>query len=355
MTNKEIEIQIAKYRLFLSYDGMKYVVLHIEPTEYKIGEIMCEMDRVTDSIDRILEIILLLENFEEPVSSESIFQTLELLESEFSNEFGVASGVLLITDFAATLNTCFKSKLKKDKNGQVNGLEYSDSVEKKVLEKAGFSKMGLDTVGQALVTALIFEENLLKRYSKLVSLVMDRLMKSENYNVAESLIAHALFENGDLIRFQHIDYRIMDIEDKLENVYGIQDSFSLIMFEVANCINNKIEIRQCKNCGRYFPLHSRIDTLYCSFPFGKKGEKTCREIGAQLTRARKEHNDEVTKAYRKLYMRYKMATNRHPDDEKVAEKFDKLTNGVRTWRNQLANGNATAEEFLKWLESFEEH
>ena len=48
-------------------------------------------------------------------------------------------------------------------------------------------------------------------------------------------------------------------------------------------------------------------------------------VGAQVTRANKEKNDAATKEYRKVYMRYKMMTNRHPEDAAAAEKFEQLT------------------------------
>lgn len=80
--------------------------------------------------------------------------------------------------------------------------------------------------------------------------------------------------------------------------------------------------------------------------------KTCKDVGAQVTRANKEKNDAATKEYRKVYMRYKMMTNRHPEDTDAAEKFEKLTSEVRDWRNRMAHGSATTDEFLAWLARF---
>lgn len=59
-------------------------------------------------------------------------------------------------------------------------------------------------------------------------------------------------------------------------------------------------------------------------PLRDNKEKTCKDVGAQITRANKEKNDVATKEYRKVYMRYKMMTNRHPEDSAAAQKFNEL-------------------------------
>lgn len=80
--------------------------------------------------------------------------------------------------------------------------------------------------------------------------------------------------------------------------------------------------------------------------------KTCKEIGAQVTRANKEKNDVATKEYRKVYMKYKMITIRHPEDREGKKTFDRLVEEVKSWRKNMVNGTVTTEEFLEWLSGF---
>lgn len=121
---------------------------------------------------------------------------------------------------------------------------------------------------------------------------------------------------------------------------------------MAHVINTEANIVKCKNCGHYFIPEGRSDAVYCSYPLRDNKDKTCKDVGAQVTRANKEKNDAATKEYRKVYMRYKMMTNRHPEDTDAAEKFEKLTSEVRDWRNRMAHGSATTDEFLAWLARF---
>ena len=44
----------------------------------------------------------------------------------------------------------------------------------------------------------------------------------------------------------------------------------------------------------------------------------------------------------------------HPEEESYEEQFNKLTSEVKEWRNKLAHGLATTEEFLAWLMEFSE-
>ena len=47
-----------------------------------------------------------------------------------------------------------------------------------------------------------------------------------------------------------------------------------------------------------------------------------------------------------------MTTNRHPEDAAASERFEQLTSEVREWRNKMAHGTATTDEFLAWLAQF---
>lgn len=113
----------------------------------------------------------------------------------------------------------------------------------------------------------------------------------------------------------------------------------------------KVNIVKCKNCGNYFVSKGRSDMVYCSYPLMGHKDKTCRNVGAQITRANKEKSDDITREYRKIYVRYKMAISRHPDDVELVEKFERLTNEFKQRRKDVVNGESTNEKLLKWLEA----
>lgn len=74
-----------------------------------------------------------------------------------------------------------------------------------------------------------------------------------------------------------------------------------------------------------------------------------------MSRSNKEKTDVTTKEYRKVYMRYKTLMRRHPEEESYEEQFNRLTSEVKEWRNKLAHGMATTEEFLTWITEFLEN
>ena len=160
---------------------------------------------------------------------------------------------------------------------------------------------------------------------------------------------------GDYTEMQHIDYRLALIEGKFAEIFTIKSSLSLILFETAHVMDSETAIIKCKNCGQYFVPTGRSDSIYCSYPSPQDSEKTCKDIGAQVSRSNKEKTDVTTKEYRKVYMRYKMLMRRHPEEESYEEQFNRLTSGVKEWRNKLAHGMATTEEFLAWLTEFSEN
>ena len=151
---------------------------------------------------------------------------------------------------------------------------------------------------------------------------------------------------------QHIDFRIVISKGELVPLYTVKSSFSLLLFEIANILQNDAVIAKCANCGEKFVVEGRVDTIYCNYPSPQNRDKTCRDIGAKVARANKEKTDVVTGEYRRAYMRHKMMTKRHPHDRRKREIFDSLTAGMKEWRKKLSDGTATTDDFLVWLQQY---
>lgn len=47
-----------------------------------------------------------------------------------------------------------------------------------------------------------------------------------------------------------------------------------------------------------------------------------------------------------------MMIKRHPADSDKRKKFEALTNGMKEWKIKLADGSATTQDFLCWLQQF---
>ena len=214
----------------------------------------------------------------------------------------------------------------------------------------GFSEVGKSTVGQmALSSYASYAMNYVNTKYTFDSVIEWANSNGEAENTGIELLTKLYSEMTEM---QHIDFRIINIEDGFHSLYSIKSSMSLLTFEMAHWLSKDVNFIKCRNCGHYFIPDGRSDQIYCTYPSPQNGERTCREIGAQVTRLNKEKNDVVTREYRKVYMRYKMLTKRHPENRDARKTFDKLTDGMRQWRKDLASGIGTADQFLEWLKEF---
>lgn len=353
MKSKNAEILIPRYQLFLSYDGVEYLALHQNHRNYYVGDVLSELGRAVDSIDRMIKMIINVKNYYEPATTEGLLEALEQIDSMYCDAFGVASGALLLANYASTLRNLISGRIYEDID-KLKG-EYSVTLrdKKQILRSMGISETGIKTVGQVLASGFILESGIIKKLNKLISLIWTPLTDECDTDIKDSFLAHALFENHDLIQSTHIDYRIMNIEDKLTNVFAFTDAFSLLMFEVANCVNNNVRWKKCKHCGKFFALHGRSDTEYCSFSDGNMDGKTCKEIGAQTTRAEKLKNDVAANEYRKLYLRIKMQVRRHSEDGRLQDLLDTFMAEGKEYRKKLDANEITEDDYLEWLNKIE--
>lgn len=159
------------------------------------------------------------------------------------------------------------------------------------------------------------------------------------------------FEGG--VGTQDIDYKILLIENELTSVYTLRSAMSLLLFDFAQVYKSNIGFVKCKNCGKFFVPNGRSDSKYCSYSLDDDPTKTCKDVGAQNTRAEKEKNDTITKEYRRVYMKLNMNAKRHPEDEAAQEKLERIKTEIKVIRNKLAHGMITEAEFLEWVNNFD--
>lgn len=173
----------------------------------------------------------------------------------------------------------------------------------------------------------------------------------EGADTSKNDYIYEFFEGG--VGAQDIDYKILLIENELTPVYTLRSAMSLLLFDFAQVYKNNIGFVKCKNCGKYFVPNGRSDSKYCSFGLDDDQTKTCKDVGAQNTRAEKEKNDTTTKEYRRVYMKLNMNAKRHPEDEAAQEKLERIKAEIKEIRNKLAHGMITEAEFLEWVNNFD--
>lgn len=349
MITRDDELNID-FGLNTLFDGNKYrLVMHQSEDEYPIGGLICEYMRLTPM--DIKKVILSCSGLNKEGTSDNFAETFMEFHEKVNEEFPPVISTMIALEFMNSAEDWFKAVREERIEEYLSLLnENADNVRKYIFEETGCDKPGGDSVLQIMLTSYCaFADKYI-----VTRVMFDRIMESDEIDDEEHRngldVFAAMF--GSHMDMQHIDYRLILTERGFESLYTIKSSFSLLIFDLAHSINNEVAIVKCKNCGHYFVPEGRSDTVYCNYPLRDNKEKTCRDVGAQITRANKEKNDAATKEYRKVYMRYKMTLNRHPEDSEAAAKFEQLSNEVREWRNKMTHGLATTEDFLKWLSQF---
>lgn len=162
------------------------------------------------------------------------------------------------------------------------------------------------------------------------------LKKLKHKNISELIAKIKIFDpNGSNI---HSSYSIIT-----ENIYTV---FYISLYNLV--LSNTNIIRECKNCHRHF-LTNKTNTYYCDNIYNKEQNKTCKDIGNQLSQKRKENDEPAYGKYRSLYAKKATLLKRNPDIYS-REDYDKWKQEAKQFMNDIRNGIKTYEEFDKWLD-----
>lgn len=350
MITRESEPNI-EFGLHVTFDGKRYSLMMLNCLDtYPIGGLICEYTRLAPT--ELKGFIMGCDGLEKSATVDNFVATFMQLQEKMTDSLSPVIGTMVAVEFMNTSEDWFnavKTNRVDEFENFLNADSY-ESVKEFIFENTGFSEVGGETVLQLLLTCYYAFASTYVIVKHMFTQVMESDDNEDNAHKRSVELLSIMY--GTYMDAQHIDYRIIMTENGFESLYTVKTSISLLLFEMAHCINTEANIVKCKNCGHYFVPEGRSDSVYCSYPLRDNKEKTCKDVGAQITRANKEKSDTATKEYRKVYMRYKMITNRHPEDSDAAGKFGRLTNEIKTWRNKLTHGLATTEEFLEWLGQF---
>ncbi|MBQ9248984.1 MAG: hypothetical protein IJ179_01285 [Oscillospiraceae bacterium] len=334
------------------YDGdVNQVMFYDQLLDYPVGGMIAEYARL--DAKEIKGIIMECSHLDDEPTDENLAAFMDDFQDLMQKRLAPVAGTMALVEIFSVVEEWIKAEMTGRDDEYLEALKqianYEDVIDY-IFADTAYGELGKKTVCQMMLTA----------YATFVTsfvntvYTFDQVIKWADQEEADENAMHtlaALFT--DMGSMQHIDFRILNIDGKgFQSLYTIQTSMSLLTFEMAHWMGKGVSFVKCANCGHYFIPEGRSDTIYCNYPTKQNPEKTCREIGAQIRRANKEKNDITTREYRKIYMRYKMLTRRHPENRDAAKKFDILTDNITAWRKKLADGTATTDEFLAWLSEF---
>lgn len=121
----------------------------------------------------------------------------------------------------------------------------------------------------------------------------------------------------------------------------------MIDYSLRSCVERRITVRRCKNCGRWFPQTGRVSAEYCERPVAP-GQQLCREMGAFQQWTKKQTDDPVFKVYRKEYKRRFawIRAGRISDTD-----FYAWSEKAREEKKKCDSGILSLEEFTAWLKN----
>lgn len=332
--------------LSVDFDGKKNIVMEGNIIkEYPIGGMTCEYARLRPT--EIKPLILKNPYFQDSDLQENGGHALMSFYEACLQRFGVVTSVMILTDISGVMADFNRANEEEMKELIATLNKETDQIKSFILEETGFETFGTSTIGQAMLTAYATYANSYVAFKHSFNM----LVSGEEYEENQVMAFWDLYAaNTD---FQHIDFHIMFYDNAFHSIYTIKSSMSLILFEAAHAMDAKTKFVKCKNCGQYFVPVGRSDSIYCGYPSPQDSNKACRDIGANVARARKMKNDILTQEYRRLYMRFKMAIKRHPERIDLQRQLSELTEGMKLRRKQKEEETLSTDEILEWIASLD--
>ena len=138
---------------------------------------------------------------------------------------------------------------------------------------------------------------------------------------------------------------IVDSGEFTEVLYP-ETIYDLIDFSLCNCIQRGIQMRVCKNCGKYFALTGKGTSEYCNITLDEKG-RSCKEVGAMRTYSSAKKKNIVFNEYRREYKRRFAWIKSGRIDSST---FYAWSAQAKQKEADCEQGKISLEEFKWWLE-----
>ena len=125
------------------------------------------------------------------------------------------------------------------------------------------------------------------------------------------------------------------------------DIIQTLLIELLEIAKLNIEIKKCRNCGKFFVPDNRSDEIYCSNIY--ENGKTCKEIGHFKVQQKLIQENDDLRIYRNVYQKLLLRTRRNPSNTKYAREFEIFKDDNNKWKENISKGVSTEKEYIEWL------
>lgn len=177
----------------------------------------------------------------------------------------------------------------------------------------------------------------------------ESLMYWNDNKVNLNLSAFEIFRDYSKFPMRQDETQRIVAKSNVPSSYFIEctDIIQTLLIEFIEIANLNIEIKKCRNCGKFFVPDNRSDEIYCSNIF--ENGKTCKEIGHFKVQQKLIHENDNLRIYRNVYQKLLLRTRRNPDNIQYARDFEFFKEDNNKWKEDISKGLASEEEYIKWL------
>lgn len=147
-------------------------------------------------------------------------------------------------------------------------------------------------------------------------------------------------------------YYLSGINLSIHNIpycFYSSDIESILAIEFKEFIFDKHHtIKKCKNCGKYFIPNNLRDIKYCNNVF--ENNKTCKQIGKELTYKKSLQDDKLLDMYRKRYLSLASSVSHYGTDKAIA-RFEKYKKDGAVMKKKYLNKQISRKNFEEWINS----
>lgn len=175
------------------------------------------------------------------------------------------------------------------------------------------------------------------------------LEKIDNNKVKINLSAFEILRDYSNYPMRQDETQRIVSKANINSSYFIEcsDIIQALLIELLEIAKLNIEIKKCRNCGKFFVPDNRSDEIYCSNIY--ENGKTCKEIGHFKVQQKLIQENDDLRIYRNVYQKLLLRTRRNPTNAKYARDFEFFKDDNNKWRENISKGISTEKEYIEWL------
>jgi hypothetical protein len=116
--------------------------------------------------------------------------------------------------------------------------------------------------------------------------------------------------------------------------------------------DNPIRIKKCQNCGRYFVVKGRSDTLYCDYPAPQNQNFNCNDPHMLRFYGDNETEIEIKKRRHRIFTTWQTRLRNHPEDTTAQFIFENFKTRDAEIKLAIENGLQTESQYYEFLKNY---